>query len=51
MVRMDGGELRTVHSLFTPIALAEPGAQTLVNKVLDWLIAGFVPVSPVLSGD
>lgn len=37
MHRLDRGWFRTVHAMFTPLALEEIGAQQMVNAVLDWL--------------
>ena len=43
MHRFETETARTVHSLFTPLCLAEPQAQVLVSRVLDWLAGGEDP--------
>jgi hypothetical protein len=37
MHRLDRGSFRTVHSLFTPLALEASTAQVMVDSVLNWL--------------
>jgi hypothetical protein len=37
MHRLERDNFRTVHSLFTPMALESTCAQSLVNSVLDYL--------------
>ena len=43
MHRYYGGLTRTVHSLFTPLALPADQAQPLVENVPDWLCYGEDP--------
>ncbi len=43
MHRYETETARTVHSLFTPLALGDAEAQVLVERVLDWLCCGEEP--------
>jgi hypothetical protein len=43
MHRMETELARTVHSLFTPLALEDSQAQVLVERVLNWLCCGEEP--------
>lgn len=43
MHRLDSGGTRTVHSLFTPLALEAEEAQILVERVVNWLCCGEEP--------
>ncbi len=43
MVRMDRGSFRTVHSLFTPLALEATSGQQLVDSILSWLYEKWLP--------
>jgi len=44
MHRLDRGYFRTVHSLFTPLALEPTTAQVMVDSVLNWLYDMPTPV-------
>jgi hypothetical protein len=41
-IRLNRGLFRTVHMLFTPLALERTTGQQMVNDVLDWLYDGRV---------
>ncbi len=43
MHRLDNGNTRTVHSLFTPLAFEDSSVQLLVERVLNWLCCGEEP--------
>jgi len=44
-IRLNRGLFRTVHFLFTPMALEQAGAQEITNNVLNWLYDGRVELS------
>jgi len=44
-IRLNRGLFRTVHFLFTPMALEQTGAQEITNNVLNWLYDGRVELS------
>jgi len=44
-IRLNRGLFRTVHFLFTPMALEAAGAQEITNNVLNWLYDGRVELS------
>lgn len=48
--RLNRGYFRTVHSLFTPLAMEQVTAQQWVNNVMDFLYAPFLTGSAVASG-
>jgi len=45
MHRLDRGYFRSVHSLFTPLALQASTAQVMVDSVLNWLYDMPIPVA------
>jgi len=44
MHRLDRGLFRSVHSVFTPLALEETTGQQMVDSVLNWLYGKWLPV-------
>jgi hypothetical protein len=45
-IRLNRGLFRTVHFLFTPLALEEASGQVMINEVLNWLYDGRVELTP-----
>ena len=49
-IRLNRGLFRTVHMLFTPLALERSTGQQMVNSVLDWLYEGRVQAASADRG-